>query len=317
MTKQELLDYFKVVLELENQIYTYDRIKASYENKIAALSVPQKLSFTVKNGIPVISGERLEETEKPEWNETKEYKDIINQKLGNPLRNRVVAIIVTILIFGMIIFCLAKFVFGMNNIFDLLLLGIIPFCIVIGVVLHNFPVYDPSNIIKSQVSWYYSKCVEEEALVVAKSEKPLIFHLEYERDELVIQPRNNVKALLDKVYSIDVIFPKYRCFAAVAQIYEYLLSGRCERLEGPDGAYNLYESELRQNIIIDRLDEIASQLRILNRTMHTICGMLNTTNGILSSISSTLGRIETNTALTAYNTQCIAYNTKVSNQYVV
>ena len=45
------------------------------------------------------------------------------------------------------------------------------------------------------------------------------------------------------LYSCNVIFSKYRTLPAIASILEYLESGRCEALSGPDGAYNLYESE--------------------------------------------------------------------------
>lgn len=63
-----------------------------------------------------------------------------------------------------------------------------------------------------------------------------------------------------KLYDRDIIFPKYRTLPCVATMLEYLQSGRCSELEGPDGAYNLYESELRADLIISRLDDIASVL---------------------------------------------------------
>lgn len=97
-------------------------------------------------------------------------------------------------------------------------------------------------------------------------------------------------------------------FALENQLYTY---------EGPNGAYNLYESELRQNIIINKLAEIITQLERLNYTMGTVCAAIQESNYLLNNISSTLGRIEANTALTAYNSQCIAHNTRIANTYVV
>jgi hypothetical protein len=49
---------------------------------------------------------------------------------------------------------------------------------------------------------------------------------------------------------------------------EYLDSGRCSALEGPDGAYNLYESELRQNYIISKLDTIINQLDMIRENQY-------------------------------------------------
>lgn len=63
-------------------------------------------------------------------------------------------------------------------------------------------------------------------------------------------PLRKTKQLLRKLYSADVVYPKYRNMVAMCTIYEYLASGRCETLDGAQGAYNLYEAEIRQNIVI-------------------------------------------------------------------
>lgn len=59
---------------------------------------------------------------------------------------------------------------------------------------------------------------------------------------------------LGELYSRDVIYSKYQTFAPVSRFYEYLSSGRCSRLEGYDGAYNLYEKELMAESIRDSLE---------------------------------------------------------------
>lgn len=139
--------------------------------------------------------------------------------------------------------------------------------------------------------------------------------IEKECQESVIPNINQTEAILNKVYSANIIHPKYRNFVAVSQIYEYFETGRCSELEGPNGAYNLYENELRLNTIIDKLDIIISQLATLNATMGMVVSAINYSNSMLSDISSSLGRIEANTALTAYNSQCIAFNTDLSSRY--
>lgn len=136
-----------------------------------------------------------------------------------------------------------------------------------------------------------------------------------EYQESIIPNVNATQKLLNKIYSANIIHPKYRNFVAVAQIYEYFETGRCSELEGPNGAYNLYESELRLNTIIDKLDIIIQKLDALNATMGMVVSAINYSNRMLSDISSSLNRIEANTALTAYNTQCIAFNTELANRY--
>ena len=59
---------------------------------------------------------------------------------------------------------------------------------------------------------------------------------------------------LDSLYSLNIIYPKYRYMVAVIRMLEYFESGRCTALTGADGAYNKYEDEVTQETIISRLD---------------------------------------------------------------
>ena len=162
---------------------------------------------------------------------------------------------------------------------------------------------------------YYAKCYYKDLEAKRNYLLPIGEKTTKEYTEIILETLSTSKKLLEKLYSQNIIHPKYRNLLAIAQIYEYLDTSRCTELGGPNGAYNLYEQELRQNIIIDKLDEIIYQLDNLNRTMSYVSSAITTTNRLLGNISSTLGRIEANTALTAYNSQCIAYNTNLANRY--
>jgi hypothetical protein len=72
--------------------------------------------------------------------------------------------------------------------------------------------------------------------------------------------KQTLQISLTKLYSQNIVYAKYRNFVAIATIYEYFESGRCFELEGPNGAYNMYEGELRSSIIICSLSEIISNL---------------------------------------------------------
>lgn len=291
LTRQQLIDYFKDVFELEKQLYTHEKIQQEYEMILEVVGVPanlqlchydyeyrepqwRKIVFGMPSVLdtPIIFHEKIGYVEKPEWKETEEYKSIVKTTVKQPN------------ILGRLLGC------GTRTHYDYQL---------------------------EDLEHYYIKCMGMEAIAIAQSEKPLREHIENEYNELVIKPKKELEILLNKLYAKNIIFPKYRNLAIIAQIYEYLASGRCEQLEGPYGAYNLFESELRQNVIIDRLDEIIHQLDRLNGTMNVICGAIQETNDLLGKIRSTLGRIEANTALTAYNSQCIAHNTRIASQYVL
>jgi len=323
---QELIEYYKNVFALESQLYTYDRIDDKYGQELSHVGIPQHLTLsfyddfmkkvvpaTAQNSvlIPVISGTYLKETKKPDWKVVAPPTGNTSYRANNA---RGKAFIVLHIIFIAIIVLLR--VLEISGIIGSCILLAIPYLISLLIVSHMFPA-GPSYDNRSSLLSYYNKLANQEAERIAESEQPLRRHIQTEREELVRKPRAEIRTLLDKVYAENIIFPKYRNFAAVSQILEYLISGRCAELEGPNGAYNLYESELRQNIIINKLDIIIEQLDNLNYTMGTICGAIQESNMILGNISRTLGRIESNTALAAYNAQCIAHNTRISNTYVV
>ncbi len=77
--------------------------------------------------------------------------------------------------------------------------------------------------------------------------------------------------VLNRLYAMNILHPKYRNLAAASTIFEYLETGRCTELTGHEGAYNLYESELRQNLIIAKLDVVIQKLDELKATMYRCC----------------------------------------------
>ena len=59
--------------------------------------------------------------------------------------------------------------------------------------------------------------------------------------------RDNTQKSLQKLYSKCNIYYKYQNLAAVCSLYDSIATGICTRLEGPDGAYNKYDVEMRQD----------------------------------------------------------------------
>jgi hypothetical protein len=96
---------------------------------------------------------------------------------------------------------------------------------------------------------------------------------------------DNATNELNNLYNLDIIFPKYRNFLAVNQISEYIDSGRCSELEGANGAYNLYESELRQNIIIDKLETVINQLEQIKQNQFYIYQAMRDTQNAIDNMN--------------------------------
>lgn len=109
-----------------------------------------------------------------------------------------------------------------------------------------------------------------------------------------------LETALEQVYAENVIFPKYRNLVAITAINEYLLSGRCDKLEGPDGAYNLYEMELRQNIIIAQLSSIIDNLEQIRSNQYSLYEELQRSNYTINEILSETRRMKETAKLTAY-----------------
>ena len=111
---------------------------------------------------------------------------------------------------------------------------------------------------------------------------------------------------LEELYDMDVIFPKYRNLVAISSINEYLMSGRCYELEGPDGAYNLYETELRQNLIINKLSDIVDNLEKIRDNQYSLYEVLKDSNRTIKSLSEEARKLNETSKLTQYYTETAA-----------
>lgn len=127
-----------------------------------------------------------------------------------------------------------------------------------------------------------------------------------------------VEGVLEKYYNKNIIYPKYRYFVAIASFYEYLSSRRCNMLEGHEGAYNIFENEMRQNIIISKLDDVIRQLDNIQKNQYMLYAAIKEQNskicGLVGSMNkcvSTMERVENSNEIIAYNSQvstdCLEY----------
>lgn len=124
-----------------------------------------------------------------------------------------------------------------------------------------------------------------------------------------VKNANMCSMIITHLNKEGVIFEKYQNdLAAIAQFYEYFASGRVSELTGPNGAYNLYEQELRQNLIINKLDVVIDRLDTVIDNQHMLYKAIQSTNAILQNI-------ENNTAMAAYWAEVAAYNSEIGNTY--
>lgn len=132
----------------------------------------------------------------------------------------------------------------------------------------------------------------------------------------------NTENALNRLYSADIIFPKYRNLIAISSFYEYFESGRCDTLTGHEGAYNIYENEIRLNRIIVQLDIVIDKLEEIKNNQYMLYDAINQTNRTNKKIMSELKSIRNqnadifkNTSISAYNSSIIARNTEILKWY--
>ena len=125
------------------------------------------------------------------------------------------------------------------------------------------------------------------------------------------------KGKLDRIYGYDILEEKYRNIVAVASIYEYLKHERTrslQRVGSDEGAYNIFESEVRLNriitntdIIIQKLDVVIENQRELADTMrsaqNSINGLIASTNNISARIQSGFNTLSASAELSNYQQQ--------------
>lgn len=112
-------------------------------------------------------------------------------------------------------------------------------------------------------------------------EKGKVLNDEY---ALLADERKKTKAVLNKFYSTNVIYPKYRSLPAIASLFEYMLSERCYGLTGHEGAYNLYENELRLGHIISTLDSISSDIKEIKQNQRMLYDVVSESQKMTKSM---------------------------------
>lgn len=126
-------------------------------------------------------------------------------------------------------------------------------------------------------------------------------HIDEYNDMLALSCR--IADTLEKEYSKGIVFPKYHSIVAITMFYEYLVTGRCETLDGINGCYNLYESEVRQNLIISNLSALNGSIDDLRDRQYVLYSNLSSANLRIEALGKD---ILNKAAITAYYSEVSA-----------
>lgn len=122
----------------------------------------------------------------------------------------------------------------------------------------------------------------------------------------------SARKLLNKLYSYNIIYPKYRDMVAVTMFCEYLDSGRCNRLEGSDGAYNKFDQQVAAGLIIAELKNISSQLEAIRQTQYMLYEEMKRGNSKADRILKSAMAMEHNSEAAKYNSEMAAQNAGIA-----
>ena len=133
---------------------------------------------------------------------------------------------------------------------------------------------------------------------------------------------NQVQSTLNAYYNTNVVYAKYRGLVPITMFCEYFESGRCTTLEGHEGAYNIYENEIRLNLIITKLDDIITRLDRIQSNQYMLANMLGDCTRQIARLSDAadqqirhMRKIEANTEAAAYYSQLTERNTAYANWF--
>ncbi len=143
-----------------------------------------------------------------------------------------------------------------------------------------------------------------------------------EMNTFMRKPLLESQNLLQRYYSSNIIYAKYRTIPALTSMYEYFITGRCTELTGPHGAYNMYEDELRKDTVISQLNTVIENLEQIKQNQYMLYQQVKAIQENTSQIASELRQIKGHTvqiaqltALNAYYAALNERNTRITMYY--
>lgn len=149
----------------------------------------------------------------------------------------------------------------------------------------------------------------EKQKYVDKAKQDQLILVQIQREKPMLNTAyNQCITSLKKLYSMNIIHPDYQDFVACGMFLQYLSTGRTHSLEqcgGDPGAYNLYEQDVKFNVIKKQLDQI-------QKNQQVIYGALVQINQNVQDLCSSVERIENYARQTADYASQSTHNTKIS-----
>lgn len=149
-----------------------------------------------------------------------------------------------------------------------------------------------------QTMWNINPVDAENELMSNYMAETVVNQQQEEIHKALIEAKKN----LQLIYAENVLPVQYRSLSAVVTLYEYLETGRCNKIQGHGGIYDTYEVEKMQIRQLQQMVQMNQRLGRIEDSQRYICREMYRANQTLSSINSSLGEIEKTNAQIAKNT---------------
>lgn len=134
--------------------------------------------------------------------------------------------------------------------------------------------------------------------------------------EIVKSSLNEAKETRKKIYALDIVNPKYRNLVAISSLYDYIDTGLCETLAGPNQAYMTYEYMSRLGTIISQLNVAIQQLEQIKENQYRLYDAITESNQLSKTLLQEIGGIKTELSdqhvilesIAQDNAQAVEYN---------
>lgn len=155
---------------------------------------------------------------------------------------------------------------------------------------------------------------KNEQIIVNSKKQEVLLTTEYNR---AMSAYSDTEAVLNDLYSANIIYSKYRGLVPITMFCEYFESGICSSLTGHEGAYNTYETQARLDVIMVKLDEIITRLDRIIDNQYMLANLLKNCQQDINRLSnlaqkqlSCLQDIKSNQEISAYYNRITARNTE-------
>ena len=102
---------------------------------------------------------------------------------------------------------------------------------------------------------------------------------------------SNTENVLKNYYSKNIIYEKYQNLIAISSFYEYLKSGICSELGGHEGCYNKFDTEIRLNMVIGKLDQVIDKLDQIEENQRMLYEAIQTANNQSKRIGNQMDQL--------------------------